>query len=322
MAPSSQDAPKAGEPPQPAKPPAAKPPSAKPPPLPAENVNLNDGVDSGSMTTSRLAKMYRERMLARGVQIPNPPPPPPTPLSNPLARTLLEAGGEVISKHMTKCVVKHVCGTRVSKFYSLGDCLSEVEAMRFVSSHTSIPVPRVYAAGEHHFTMEFIEGETLEQAWGNTLSAEDKTLLRAIKSPNGLICSFGGRPAVVARRRFAYRGGPFTNEAAYNDFLLSDLIVPPKIRDMIRRQMRTDHEIVLSHGDLHHINIMVRPGVGVVAIIDWEKAGYYPEYVDLVTPLRVPQWSCGYYDELVNFFPQHYDAEFMVDQVLSQWSRH
>lgn len=296
-------------------------------------MNLNDGVDSGSATTRRLAKMYREKMLARGMQIPNPPPQPPTPLSNPLARTLLEAGGEVISEHMTKCVVKHVCVTRVSKFYNLGGCLSEVEAMRFVSRHTTIPVPRVYAAGEQHFTMEFIEGETLAQAWGNTLSAEDKTLvcrqlrdyisqLRALKSPNGLICSFGGRPVIDARRRSSYRGGPFTNEAAYNDFLVSDLIGPSKIHDIIRRQMRADHEIVLSHGDLHDINIMVRPGVGVVAIIDWEKAGYYPEYVDLLTPLRTTQWSSGYYEELLNIFPQQYDAEFMVDQVLSQWSKH
>lgn len=254
-------------------------------------------------------------------------------MSNPLARTLLEAGGKVIYKHVTKCVVKHVCATRVTKFNSLGVCLSEVEAMRFVSSHTSIPVPRVYDVGEQHFTMEFIEGETLAQAWGNTLSAEDKTLvcrqlrdyisqLRAIQSPNGLICSFGGRPVVDARRRSSYKGGPFADEAAYNDFLVSNLIGPSKIRDIIRSQMRADHKIVLSHGDLHGINIMVRPGVGVVAIIDWEKAGYYPEYLDLLTPLRTAQWSCGYYEELFNIFPQHYDAEFIVDQVLSQWSRH
>jgi aminoglycoside phosphotransferase len=324
--PSSQHAPKAEQPPQPGQP-------AEPPPLPAENVNLNDGVDSGSETTRRLEKMYREKMLARGVQIPNPPPPPPTPINSPLARTLLGAGGKVISKHVTKWVIKHACGTRVTKFNSLGLCLSEVEAMRFVASHTTIPVPRVYEAGEQHFTMEFIEGETLAQAWGTTLSAEDKTLvsrqlrdyisqLRAIKSPDGLICSFGGRPVLDARRWSSYKGGPFANEDAYNDFLVSDLIGPAKIRDMIRGQMRADHKIVLSHGDLHDINIMVRPGAGVVAIIDWEKAGYYPEYLDLLTPLRTAQWTCGYYTELFNIFPQHYDAEFMVDQVLCQWSRH
>jgi aminoglycoside phosphotransferase (APT) family kinase protein len=180
--------------------------------------------------------------------------------------------------------------------------------------------------------MEFIEGETLKQAWENTLSTKDRALvsrqlrdyinqLRAMKSPDGTICSFCGRPAVDCRR-YRNEGGPFANEAAYNDFLVSDLVGASNVRDMIRTQMRDDHEIVLSHGDLHGVNIMVRPRVGVVVIIDWELAGFYPEYHDLLKPFHPVARECGYYRELLNIFPQRYDAEFVVDMALTQWSNH
>ncbi|KAK3939229.1 putative kinase [Diplogelasinospora grovesii] len=291
--------------------------------------STSDGPDT---STRRLRKLVREKLRARGQQPPDSPPPPPKPFVNPLTRELLDAGGEVIYEKLSCWLVKHACGTRVTKFNHHGIRPSEVEAMRFVSEHTSIPVPRVYDVGERHFTMEFIEGETLDRAWENTLSVEDRALvgrqlrdyidqLRAIKSPDGIICSFGGRPAVDSRL-FFHEGGPFANEAAYNDFLVSDLTGHSSVRDMIRTQMRADHEIVLSHGDLHAINIMARPGVGVVGIVDWELAGYYPEYLDLLKLFRPAIWECGYYKELLNIFPQRYDAEFVVDMVLTQWSRH
>ncbi|KAL2151833.1 hypothetical protein VTH82DRAFT_5017 [Thermothelomyces myriococcoides] len=292
--------------------------------------------DDRPSLASRLEKRYREKM--QGL-LPEPPklirPDSRSGLYNfELARKLLDEGGQVISEKVNCWLVKHPCGTKVTKFCSRGVRPSEVGAMRFVSEHTSIPVPRVYDVGGRHLTMEFVEGETLDDAWrGGVLSAQDQALvcrqlgdyfgqLRAFKSPDGLICSFGGLPAVDARRRVRREGGPFAGEAAYNEFLLSGLVGHPVVRDMVRAQMRADHEIVLSHGDLHSVNILVRPGVGVVAIVDWELAGYYPEYLDPLAPLRSPNWLCGYYGELPNLFPQRYNAEFMVDQVLTSWSKY
>jgi hypothetical protein len=70
------------------------------------------------------------------------------------------------------------------------------------------------------------------------------------------------------------------------------------------------------------VNVLARLGVGVVAIIDWELAGFYPEYLDLVRPFRQMDWDCGYYKELLNIFPQRYDAEWVVNSVLDRWSKH
>ena len=292
---------------------------------------VNDQDPDGSVR--RVRRMIREKLRAQGRPAPDSPP-RPTPLadSHPFARELLDAGGEVIYEKISCWIVKHACHTKVTKFHLRGIRPAEVEAMRFIAEHTTIPVPRVYDAGEKHLTMEFIEGERLREAWDKSLSIEDQALvvqqlrdyitqLRAVKSSDGIICSFGGRPAVDSRM-FYLEGGPFANEAAYNDFLVSDLVGDASVRDMIRTQLRGDHAIVLTHGDLHAINIMVRPGVGVVAVLDWELAGFYPEYLELVRPFRAADWTCGYYKELLNIFPQRYDAEWVVEMVLHQWSHH
>lgn len=255
-------------------------------------------------------------------------------MNHPLARELLAAGGKIIYEKSFVCwLVKHACGTKVTKFHRFRTRPTEAEAMRFVAKHTTVPVPRVYDVGDNHLTMEFIEGESLEKSW-TKLSAEDQALvirqlrdyvgqLRAIKSPDGRICSFDGGPATDSRRLLGLSGGPFADEAAYNDFLVSDLLWDSdSVREMLRGQLRSDHEIVLTHGDLHDINIMARPGVGVVAIVDWELAGYYPEYHELIKPLRVPDWRSGFDEQLFKVFPKRYDAEFVVDQALTSLSRH
>ncbi len=85
---------------------------------------------------------------------------------------------------------------------------------------------------------------------------------------------------------------------------------------MIYSQLRTDYEIVLTHGDMHPSNIIVRDGC-IVALIDWENAGFYPEYFELIKLLRGPNWQVGYYYALLDIFPRRYDAEYLVDQFIS-----
>jgi len=305
----------------------------QPAPREAEADETKEDDDGESFFSARnLRKRYREKRLAQGLPAPPPTPPPPQ-LLHPFALELLDAGGEIIHEGLGRWVVKHACGTKVTKFYPLGPRAVEAKAIRFVSEHTTIPVPRVLDVEEQYLTMERVEGENLKQLWP-TLAAADKDLvvrqlrdyvgqLRALKSPDGRICAFDGGPAVDSRRFFRLEGGPFADEAAYNDFLVSDLLWrSDTIRDMIRSQMRSDHDIVLTHGDLHDINIMARPGVGVVAILDWELAGYYPEYHDLLKPLRGPDMVSGFYKDLLNVFPQRYEAEFLVDHILTSLSRH
>ncbi|KAI0406625.1 kinase-like protein [Xylaria palmicola] len=234
--------------------------------------------------------------------------------------------GTVIFELLSRKVLRN--GDRIVKINSLGIKASEAEVMRFVCENTTIPVPRVHATTPTSITMDYVEGTTLSESWNDLSDAERTEVgaqlrdyinqLRAIK---GSYIGGFGRTAAVESRRFSSEGGPFDTEAEWNEFLLEGVVssFPVILRDMLSTQLRTDHEIVLTHGDLHPSNIIVRDG-RVVAIIDWERAGFYPEYLEFLRALRSPNWRVGYYSALLDIFPCRYDAEFLADQFLSRIS--
>lgn len=101
--------------------------------------------------------------------------------------------------------------------------------------------------------------------------------LRGLKSPFGsMICSASGAP-VLLRDTFGVKPhGPYSSEEEFNKAICMDLTLPPSVlcHDIA-------HPIVFTHGDLSPRNIMVKDG-RVVAIIDWETAGWLPaswEYI-------------------------------------------
>ena len=57
------------------------------------------------------------------------------------------------------------------------------------------------------------------------------------------------------------------------------------------------HKIVLTHNDLSPRNILVRDGK-VVAIVDWELSGFYPDYWEYVKAYFWPDWHHGSAREL------------------------
>lgn len=92
-----------------------------------------------------------------------------------------------------------------------------------------------------------------------------------------LICNTLGGACREHRIREAAPVGPFADEAAFSRCLrLGD--------DPARR----GHGVVFTHADLSPRNVLVerfvrwdgRPGWRVTGIVDWETAGYYPEYWD------------------------------------------
>lgn len=172
--------------------------------------------------------------------------------------------------------------------------------------------------------MDYVEGTILEETW-NELSDGDRAAisdqlrdyigqLRRIKGT--YIGGFQRGPAIDGRR-FTHEGGPFATEAEWNDFLLSNLMTqcPDALQSMARSQMRTDHDVVLTHGDLVGVNIIVRDG-RIASVVDWERAGFYPEYYELVKLLRGPNWRVDYYSALFDIFPCSYEAEYLIDQFI------
>lgn len=77
---------------------------------------------------------------------------------------------------------------------------------------------------------------------------------------------------------------------------------------------------MFAHGDLAPRNILVDEHGHVTAILDWENAGWYPEYWEHVRAYRehnaVPGWS----DYLSIILPPKYSAEVLATSYLSRIS--
>ncbi|ENH64821.1 hypothetical protein FOC1_g10005588 [Fusarium oxysporum f. sp. cubense race 1] len=175
---------------------------------------------------------------------------------------------------------------------------NEYNALKVLEQKTNIPAPRVFDVisqhtGEDDFSyllMSRVPGTTLatcrdalsDQDYAN-LSAQLKdcvSQLRDIPKPinNGMaICNTLGEACRDPRIRDWAPIGPFPDEASFSQNLrFSD------------EPSRRGHKIVFTHGDLNPRNIMLertKSSAGAIGwrlsgIIDWETAGYYPEYWD------------------------------------------
>ncbi|KAL1692532.1 kinase-like domain-containing protein [Schizophyllum commune] len=192
----------------------------------------------------------------------------------------------------------------------------EADAMQFLSRQrlpTPIPVPRLVDYWENdeegYLVMEYIEGERLLRVWRNLSSEQHahviRTIagyveaLRAIPQPlppslpsAGWIGSASGGPftdLAVTWSQVAL--GPFPSQASFNDWHMSlfDIFARESAKTAARvaekrREMRDDHPIVFTHGDINMENVLVRvhgegpEDVEVVALLDWEQSGWRPLY--------------------------------------------
>ncbi|KAI1101439.1 phosphotransferase enzyme family protein [Jackrogersella minutella] len=177
--------------------------------------------------------------------------------------------------------------------------LASAEAMKFVREHTQIPVPQVYNAyvdkesGRVRIVMEYIEGERLDHAWEKLTSEGKESVIGQLRDhftePRKITGSFIGHvdgpscedPNLLLGDR-TY--GPYSDEESFNQGLVKawtadrDDMCTFKLCEVLCATMK-NHKIVLTHNDLDPRIILVR-GSEVVAVLDWEQSGFYPEHWD------------------------------------------
>lgn len=94
----------------------------------------------------------------------------------------------------------------------------------------------------------------------------------------------GGWGQILDTRVYdTYTAPSCKGENEFNDYLMTSLIpnTPPAIRRAFSRRLQTSHRVVFTHADLAPRNIIVRDGK-IVGLLDWEDAGWYPEYWEYV----------------------------------------
>lgn len=231
----------------------------------------------------------------------------------------------VLSKHMSRIVLEHDFSYVSKSGYGVRP--SEAEAMKFVFEHTSIPVPEVivtcFAGDKGNIHMTSVPGTCLEKKW-NTLNADSKeSVCRQVWD---LISKWREVP------RPPKLDGPFqcaADGSPSRDPLLEDLKSPPrplmsdselrariyeryltcggrryenKLPDMLPRSDRS----VFTHGDIASRNIMVDDQNTVTGILDWEYAGWYPDYWEYAQIMK-PAFHGDFQDWMSRTAPQTWD---------------
>ncbi|RSM18746.1 hypothetical protein CDV31_002466 [Fusarium ambrosium] len=225
-------------------------------------------------------------------------------------------------------------GQRRPSEYEDGYSRGKVEAMQYVASHTAIPVPKIYAVhteknGSVYIEMEYAQGDGLDSAWGhlsvdekNTVFADIKqhvSWLRELQPPTQDIVSSALQNPAFDCRIGACFYGPLNHQEfhslARGHLRIQD--VAPFLGPEVAKVHTSHYKTHFTHADLAPRNIIVRRG-RVVAIIDWEFAGWYPEYWEFTKAY----YNCFPDDEWEDYLRialPCYDMELIAEQTL--WTR-
>ncbi|KAJ3517901.1 hypothetical protein NLJ89_g198 [Agrocybe chaxingu] len=213
--------------------------------------------------------------------------------------------------------------------------------MEFVARNTTIPVPRVLdffeIKGFQHLVQEYIEGDILEDVWPKMTDEQrhDAVLqlkefmdqLRALQPPQpGRVQAVDGGPLNDPRISRSRPWGPFVSNIDFGDFSFRGAVKKnldryPGAAELYDKVEGRTWKTVFSHGDLGPHNILWKDG-RIVSIIDWEYAGWFPEYWEytrtfLATGL-FPQDEnrCNFwrvFDSVVDRYPD----ELAIEQLLA-----
>lgn len=129
-----------------------------------------------------------------------------------------------------------------------------------------------------------------------------------------------------------YSYGPYASEESFNEGIIQALRdrMRPKVLErendiesnffnseyMLYQTVRglKNHKIVFTHGDLHPGNIIVRAD-GTVVLLDWGRAGFWPEYWEFYRALFNPPWRASWDRMVEKFIPPFYVEHSVLKRV-------
>lgn len=185
------------------------------------------------------------------------------------------------------------------KFLPFGLCLkigrrvtkNEANALLLAEKHTSIPAPRLIncTLDERkkggYLLMTTVPGVPADQVfWKMTYEERDQmardlgkwiTQYRRIPNNHGYVfCNTAGGPLLDHRTAHFGPCGPCNSKSDFLDHIIAK---PLRNHSSITPLYERKHRVYFTHADLHLSNLMVQGG-RLCGLIDWEHAGFRPEY--------------------------------------------
>ncbi|KAH9949239.1 kinase-like domain-containing protein [Amylocystis lapponica] len=215
--------------------------------------------------------------------------------------------------------------------------IAEAKNMEHIAQNTTIPVPRVHHVfiieQRTYIVMDYIDAPELTHIWLK-LSMEERrgifaqlknyiSQMRRLRPPHpGRIEAADGTGVTDHRLCLGNILGPFNSVAEFHTHLGHDSVLLIEhhrerwgdFAEMARRQYRT----TFTHSDIAPRNILVKDGK-IVSLIDWEMAGWYPEYWEytrwVVSNFRSDTMWHVARDEIMDTYPLELTVEDCLDSV-------
>ncbi|KAJ9312633.1 hypothetical protein DTO271D3_7180 [Paecilomyces variotii] len=205
-------------------------------------------------------------------------------------------------------------------------------SLRLVEQYTSIPAPRVVDVGEYdgttYLVMTRLRGQMLHEV-SHLMSYAERDLLsdhlgsyvsqlRQIPKPTKFqFCNALGGP-VFDHRIPNGTGGPFTSESEFNDHLTSHLKCT-SAEALGEENVQRGHRSCFTHCDFYPTNLLVDRG-RLSGIIDWECAGYMPEYWEFTKAIYGTLRDPVLESIFRRAFGYRYESELVVERMLWRYT--
>lgn len=234
----------------------------------------------------------------------------------------------------------------VVKITNAEAALTEHRSLTYLQTHLpDFPAPKphglIQLGNRYLLFTDFIPGQDLEKAWPHLNSNQKQNVtdqldslfshLRSIPHPESMPLGDVEGYGCKDRRKATRKGTKsITTDAEFQDFIFSggfDTISTSYIEFLRGLMPKSPAKIVFTHGDVRRANIMVRrdgdehENWSVVAVIDWEASGFYPEYWECVkaTNNLTPRDNTDWYQYLPGpASPDTYLTHWLIDRL---WDR-
>ena len=140
--------------------------------------------------------------------------------------------------------------------------------------------------------------------------------MRSLKPPySGVVEGVDGGKVYDMRLSDGLKGfGPFNSIRDFHSFLRDGISASPEqfpeVNKLVEMHEKAHFSTCFTHGDLNSMNILVK-GDNIVGIIDWDTAGWYPEYWEYTTAYNVNPYNEFWKDEIGKFLMNYPEAAEM-----------
>jgi aminoglycoside phosphotransferase (APT) family kinase protein len=242
--------------------------------------------------------------------------------------------------------VLRISETLVVKITSSESTIHEGRTLSYLQKHSpKFPAPKLHGLmkfGEHFLLFTTFEGShDLGELWPHLDSRQKRSIstqlasimsqLRSIPHPEDAPIGKVGGWCEDIRRGSHISHQAIMDTQQFDGFIFSGATraTPTYLRFLRDFVPSSSTQCVFTHGDIKPGNIIVDQDADlnwkVVAIIDWENSGFYPEYWESIkmTNNLTPRDDDDWYLHLPEpFSPHQYPVRWLLDRILDMTLQH